>query len=78
MEPNYQSIWFSLDEPEHRISFWQCAESALPEAMKEKLKIDVRPRFLIYFEGQLKGDIKGAKLTEIEKCIDMHLPGLDD
>ena len=54
MEPNYSAIWFSMDEPQTRISFWQIAESNLPEAWKEKLQVNVRPKFLVFFGGQLK------------------------
>ena len=78
MEANYQTIWFTLEEPENRISFWQCAESILPQEWRDKLKLDVRPRFLIFLNGELLSEIKGAKLTEIEKCIKNNLPELDD
>ena len=39
METNYPAIWFSYDEPEQRLSFWQCCESNLPEDLKNKLQL---------------------------------------
>ena len=74
MEQNYQTMWFSIDDPEHRISFWQCPESSLPEEWKSKLNLTVEPRFLIFLQGELKKEIKGAKYTDLELGIDQHLP----
>ena len=48
MEQNYQSMWFSMEDPEHRISFWQAPEGVIPDEWKEKLKLTVEPRFLVF------------------------------
>ena len=53
MIPNYQTLWFSYDEPETRLSFWHLTEENMPEDLKEKLKLDVKPRFLIYANGKM-------------------------
>ena len=77
MEPNWPTIWFSLDDPAKRISFWQIKESLLPAIWQEKLALTIRPRFLIFFGGQLKEEIEGAKLNDIEKGVNDHLPSIE-
>ena len=39
MVPNYNSIWFSMDEPATKISFWQASETVIPDEVKEELKL---------------------------------------
>ena len=71
MVPNYNSIWFSIDEPESRISFWHASENVIPDEMKEELKLTNVPRFLIYNKGELRAEIKGARFVELEtKCME--------
>ena len=40
MAPNYVSIWFSMDNPENRVSFWQASEAVIPEETREELKLN--------------------------------------
>ena len=35
MEGNYPPLFFSIDDPDSRISFWQCPEESLPQEMKD-------------------------------------------
>ena len=77
MVPNYVNIWFSIDEPAQRISFWHASETVIPEETKEELKLNNVPRFLIYYKGELKSEIKGAKYVELEKSIKESLPQHD-
>ena len=38
----------------------------LPQEMQEKHKVTCKPKFLIYLEGELKGEVDGADYTKIE------------
>ena len=79
MVPNYQTLWYSYDEPETRLSFWQCPEENLPEDLKEKLKLTVTPRYLIYANGKKACEIDGAKYNELVDGINANIPeGPDD
>ena len=48
MVANYAAIWFEIEEPEKRISFWHASENVIPDEVKEELKLSNVPRFLIY------------------------------
>ena len=65
MESNYPALFFLIDDPDTRISFWQCAEDKLPDLMKEKLHLTCVPRFLIYEGGNLKQEIQGARYVDL-------------
>ena len=51
MESNYPALFFLIDDPDSRISFWQCSEDNLPEEYKAKLALTCVPRFLIFESG---------------------------
>ena len=72
--PNYATLWYNYDNPEVRLSFWQCNEEFLPEKLKEDLKLSVVPRFLIYSGGKLKAEINGVRYNDIENAIGEHIP----
>ena len=74
MVPNYQSLWFEYENPESRLSFWTCPESLLPEELKEKFKLDIQPRFVIYHAGQVKREIKGARYVDLQNAINELIP----
>ena len=78
MIANYPGIWFKYDDPEVRISFWHANEKVLPQELKEQLKLDVSPRFLIYHKGELKQEIKGARYVDLENAIDEYIPRHDE
>ena len=79
MVPNYQTLWFTYDEPEKRLSFWQCPEECLPDDLKAKMALNVIPRYLIFANGKQVCDIKGAKYNELQAGIDQNIPeGPDD
>ena len=78
MESNYAGLYFSVDSPDTRICFWQCQEEFLGEELKEKLKLDVVPRFLVYQGGELKKEIVGAKLVDLTDAINEFIPEMDD
>ena len=74
MTPNYQTLWFSYDEPATRLSFWQCVEENLTEELREKLKLDVMPKFIIFAGGKLVSEIHGAKYNDLMEAIDTNIP----
>ena len=74
MVPNYQTLWFSYDEPEKRLSFWQCPEESLPEDLKSKMALSVIPRYLIFANGKQACEIKGAKYNDLVDGINANIP----
>ena len=60
------------------MSFWQCTESNIPEELREQLKLNVSPRFLIYYKGELKKQIEGAKYVDLQDAIDEFIPAEPD
>ena len=79
MVPNYPSIWFSYDDPESRLSFYQCSEEFVPEELLAELKLSIKPCFLIYHQGKQLEVIKGAKYVDLTNAIDKYVPeGPDD
>ena len=65
MESNYPALFFLIDDPDNRISFWQCAEGNLPTEIKENMKLTCVPRFLIYEGGICKQEINGARYVDL-------------
>ena len=79
MVPNYQTLHFSYDQPELRgPKFWTCTEDHIPEELKEEIKLDIQPKFLVFHCGQLKKVVHGAKFNEIQDAIEQFLPELPD
>ena len=79
MVPNYQSLHFSYEQPEKRgPKFWTCTESNIPEEMKETLKLDIQPRFLIFHCGELKKTVSGAKFVDLQNAINEFIPAEPD
>lgn len=37
-----------------------------------------KPKFLIYLEGEIKGEIDGVDFTRIETIVTTYIPGLDE
>ena len=74
MIPNYQTLWFSYDEPETRLSFWHCNEENIPEDLKAKVQLEVKPRFLIFAGGKMVANISGAKFNELADGINANIP----
>ena len=58
--------------------FWQCSEEFLPEELKERLKLDVVPRFLVYQGGEIRKEIHGAKLVDLIEAIKEFIPDLEE
>ena len=49
MEGVYNTLWFSIDDPENRLAFWQCSEENIPAEILTKLgELTVIPKFVIY------------------------------
>ena len=78
MEINYTSLWFNIDSPEKRIKFCQISDIHLPDDLKERLKLDVVPRFLVYLGGTCVREIKGAKFVDLQNAIEENLPEMDE
>ena len=75
MEPNYQGLWFSIadGDPMGRVAFWQTQEDAIPEHIRESLQLDLVPRFVVFKDGKIIKDIKGAHYTIIKDTMDENL-----
>ena len=58
--------------------FWQCSEEFLPEELREKLKLDVVPRFLVFQGGEQRKEISGARLDGLELAIKEFIPDLEE
>ena len=76
MEDNYKALWFGIEDgdPEGRVAFWQAQEDVIPEEMLAKLQLTLIPRFLIIQGGQIKKEINGARLVDIQECMMDLLP----
>ena len=66
-----------MDEPEKKISFWQASETVIPEETKEELKLGIAPTFLVYYKGELKAKIDGARFDELEAAINENVKSLN-
>ena len=78
IEPNYSAIFFTYEDSDNRMAFYQCSEENLPEALRNKLKLTLIPRFLIYQNGDLKQEIDVVIYNEFVDAFEKHLPELDE
>ena len=80
MEPNYQALWFSIEDgdPEGRVAFWQCQEEHLPDDLQAKLALSLIPKFIIVKGGDIKKEITGARLVEIQETMMDLLPEIEE
>jgi len=80
MSHNYKTLYYSFDEAEKRLQFWTCDVAFVPQEVKEELNLEVtcKPKFLIYCEGELKGNIDGADYTKVEQVVTTYIPSLDE
>ena len=78
MSSNYRGLYFNIEEAEKRIEFWTIDTTLLPPEFQAQYQITCKPKFLIYLEGELKGEIDGADYTKIENIVTTYLPSLDD
>ena len=80
MEPNFRTVYFEIEEAEKRIAFHTIEFNEIPEEIRNGLEspASVKPKFLVFLEGELKAEIEGADYTKIENQIKINLPGLDD
>ena len=81
MYQNYRSIFFNYEQAENRIEFWTCDTSLLPADLLKKYVSNAtscKPKFLVYMEGEIKGDVEGADISKVERLIATHIPALDE
>ena len=74
IEPNYQNIWFSIDNPESRLAFWQASEETIPEEYKSRVKLSVIPSFMIWAGGEIKKVVEGAKYVDLNQAVLENIP----
>ena len=81
MYQNYRTIYFNYEQADNRIEFWTCDTTLLPADLQKKFVTNItscKPRFLVFLEGELKGDIDGADISKIERLVAQHIPALDE
>ena len=74
MVPNYQTLFFSYEDPENRIGFFQYPESNMSDELKEKLNLSIIPRYLVVANGAIQEEIKGAMYVDLVSAIDKYIP----
>ena len=74
MVPNYATLFFSYEDPDNRIGFWQYPESNMSEEMKERMALSIIPRFIVVQNGAQVAEIKGAQYVELVSAIDKYIP----
>ena len=81
MFQNYRTIYFNYEQADNRIEFWTCDTSFLPADLYKKYitnPTSCKPKFLIYLEGEIKGDVEGADISKIENLVTKYIPALDE
>ena len=81
MQSNYQSLWFSFDQPEERIEFWTASQEIVAEETLASLQsgpLTCKPRFLIYVAGEKKAEISGCDFTALNAAISKYIPVIED
>ena len=74
MVPNYATLFYSYEDPDNRIGFFQYPESNMSEEMKEKMALSIIPRFIVIASGAQAADIKGAHYVDLVSAIDKNIP----
>lgn len=78
MNTNYRTIYFNYEEADKRLEFWTIDCTLLPKEIAERMTVTCKPKFMVYSEGELRGDIDGADFTKIETLVATYIPGLDE
>ena len=80
MESNFRAAYFDIEEADKRISFHMVEWNEIPEEIRNGCSspASVKPKFLVFLEGEKKDEIDGADYTKIEFQIKKNLPSLDD
>ena len=81
MYQNYRTIYFNYEQADNRLEFWTCDSSLLPAGLHKKYVTNptsCKPKFLVYLEGEIKGDVEGADISKIERLVATHIPALDE
>ena len=81
MFSNYRAIFFNYENAEARLEFWTCDTQFMPADLHKKYiqnPTSCKPKFLVYLEGELKGEVEGADISKIEALITKYIPALDE
>ena len=81
MENNYRSLFFSITDAINRVEFYTASQELLPEDFQAKLQygpLSCKPRFVLFIEGEKKGEIDGADFTALEAAVNKLLPAQDE
>ena len=81
MENNYRSLYFAIADAINRVEFYTAAADIIPEEFLAKLQygpLTCKPRFVLFHEGEKKGEIDGADFTLLEASVNKNLPAQDE
>lgn len=70
-----------FDEDYLRMEFFSATDEFISEEVLGNLKygpLTCKPRFLLFFEGEVKDEIDGADYTKLETSIAKNIPQFDD
>ena len=76
MIPNYQTLVNTYDDADNRFAFFQFPEANMSEEFKEKMALDVIPKFLVVANGTIAAEIKGVKYVELVDALNKFIPEL--
>ena len=74
MVPNYAQLFFSYEDPDNRLNFFQYPESNMSDEMKERMNLSIIPRFIVLANGAQVSEISGAHYVELVSAIDKNIP----
>ena len=69
MQPNYRTIYYNYEEAEKRIEFYTCDSHFIPDEVKSLFRLSCKPKFLVFYEGELKVQIEGADFNKISMAV---------
>ena len=78
MVPNYQSLINSYDNADARFGFYQFPESAMNDEMKEKMNMNIIPKYIVLAEGKIAAEIHGVHYVEIVDALNKFIPEMGD
>ena len=88
MMPNYRTLYFGYDTPDQRMEIYQVNKELIPaewldvesDHLKKGLEEQTytcRPKFIVFFEGEIKGVVDGADYTKIAEIVDTYIPSVE-
>ena len=78
MVPNYQTLINTYDDADNRFAFFQFPECNMSDEFKEKMNLDIIPRYILIAGGHIAAEIKGAKYVELVDALNKFIPELNE